>query len=51
MYEDSTGCALTDQSMVQLLSDNGVKVDDVSKCAFNSEGRQVSVVAATTSLN
>lgn len=51
MYEESVGCEVTDASMLQLLHENDIKVDDVTKCAMNDDGKPLKVHVATTNLS
>lgn len=43
MYEESTGCEVTDASLLQVLAENDIKVDDVTNCAMNSDGNPMKV--------
>ena len=48
MYEESVGCEVTDASLLQLLHEKDIKVDDVTKCAMNEDGKPLKVHVATT---
>lgn len=49
MYEESVGCEVTDENMLQLLEENEMKVDDLSKCPM-MDGKKMKVHVATTNL-
>jgi hypothetical protein len=49
MYEESVGCEVTDESMLQMLEENDMKIDDLSKCPMK-DGKKMKVHVATTNL-
>lgn len=50
MYEESVGCEVTDKNTLQMLAENGIKVDDITSCAMK-DGKPMKVHVATTNLS